>query len=430
MQFIIILLLVLLNGLLAMSEIAVVSARRARLQQRAEQGSSGAQAALELAENPTRFLSTVQIGITLVGVVAGAFGGATVGGQFGDWLAERIPALAPYSESIGIGAVVALTTYLSLVIGELVPKRLAIQYPEAIASAVAVPMRRVSQVVAPVVWFLSASTGLVLRLLRIDPDDEAPPTDAEIVHMIQEGTDEGAFDLEEVRMVRGVLRLDDKRVSSIMTPRTSIAALRLDVPINEMKQQIISTPHSYYPVFGADADNVVGIIKAKDLLQPLVNGEEIDLQALMRPVLFVPGLATASSALEMFKSSRSEMAVVVDEHGGIDGILTLNDVIEEIVGDVDAEDPEIVRREDGSLLIDGNVPLERLNEHLPTRLDLPEEEVGSYETIAGFVMARLGRLPKSGDVFTYERLRVEVMDMDGARVDKVLVSERATEPDA
>lgn len=430
MQFIIILLLVLLNGLLAMSEIAVVSARRARLQQRAHQGSSGAQAALELAENPTRFLSTVQIGITLVGVVAGAFGGATVGGQLGDWLAERIPALAPYSESIGIGAVVALTTYLSLVIGELVPKRLAIQYPEAIASAVAVPMRRVSQVVAPVVWFLSASTGLVLRLLRIDPEDETPPTDAEIVHMIQEGTDEGAFDVEEVRMVRGVLRLDDKRISSIMTPRTSIAALRLDVPIGELKQQIISTPHSYYPVFGADSDNVVGIIKAKDLLQPLVNGEEIDLQALMRPALFVPGLATASSALEMFKSSRNEMAVVVDEHGGIDGILTLNDVIEEIVGDVDAEDPEIVRREDGSLLIDGNVPLERLNEHLPTRLDLPEEEVGSYETIAGFVMARLGRLPKSGDVFTYERLRVEVMDMDGARVDKVLVSERATEPDA
>lgn len=422
MQLLIILLLVLMNGLLAMSEIAIVSARRPLLRDRAETGSNGAQVALELAEEPNRFLSTVQIGITLVGVVAGAFGGATVGRQFGDWLVQVIPIIAPYSELIGIGLVVLLTTYLSLVLGELFPKRLALQFPEMIASIVAPPMKQVSQVFAPVVWLLSHSTNLLLRLMGIDPNAETRITESEVIGMIEEGMDKGVFDQEEARMVQGVFELDDRTVASIMTPRPEIDSLNLEDSIVAIKEKIISTPHSFYPVFDAKFERVVGIIKAKDLLTPLVRGEEINLQDLMRPPLLIPGVAVVSRALETFKTSGAQIALVVGEHGGIEGLLTANDVIEMIVGDIDADDPVIVQREDGSWLLDGGIPLGRFAEFLPEKLMLPADEVGSYRTLAGFVMARLGRLPEIADVFNYGGLRFEVVDMDGARVDRVLVS--------
>ncbi|MEL6148241.1 MAG: hemolysin family protein [Chloroflexota bacterium] len=422
MQLLIIFLLVLLNGLLAMSEIAVVSARKARLQQRADDGSSGAKAALILAEDPNRFLSTVQIGITLVGIIAGAFGGATVGVQFGEWLAARVPAIAPYSETIGIGAVVVLTTYLSLVLGELVPKRLGLRYSEAVASAVAVPMGRVSMLFAPVVWFLGASTSAVLRLLRVDSNRDNSVSESEILTMIEQGTDDGIFDSGEARMVRGVFELDDRRVNTIMTPRTAIHWLNLKDSLDDIKEQIISTPHNLYPVGDGSMDQVVGVIKAKDLLIPLVHGESIDLRKLMRRTIYIPGVATASAALDLFRSSGAEMAIVVDEHGGVDGVVTANDVIEEIVGDIDAEDPDVVTRADGSLLVDGRISMKDLLASLPDGFTLPQDEAGNYRTLAGFVMARLGRLPRIADRFDYGEYRFEIMDMDGARIDRVMIS--------
>ncbi len=428
MQLLIILALVLLNGVLAMSEIAVVRARRARLQERRDAGEKRAQAALELSESPDAFLSTVQVGITLVGVVAGAFGGATVGAQLGAWLAERIPALAAYSEGIGIALIVTLTTYLSLVIGELVPKRLALLYPEQIAMIIAGPMKVLANVFAPVVWFLSVSQRAVLTVLPIDRSaEEESVSEAEIINMIQDGTAEGVFDEDEAEMVRNVFMLDDKRITSIMTPRPDIVSLSLHDSMEDIKKQVINTPHSFYPVCEGSLDRIVGVIKAKDLLVPLVNQQSVDLRKLMRQPEFIPGVASASRALEQFQATGAPLIMVMDEHGSVDGMVTINDIIEEIVGDVDAEDPKVVRRADGSLLLDGGINLNDLNDYLPDRLDLPEEELGSYETLAGFVMARLGRMPNMADMFDYAGLRFEVVDMDGARIDRVLVGEAPDE---
>jgi len=423
MQLFIILLLVLFNGVLAMSEIAVVSARRGQLREKAEAGSRGAQMALGLAENPNRFLSTVQIGITLVGVVAGAFGGTTVGRQLGEWLAEVAPITAAYSEPLGIGLIVLFTTYLSLVLGELVPKRLAMQFPDAISSRIAVPMSRLSALAAPLVWLLSFSSDTVLRLMGIDPNAEPSLSDAEVVNMVKEGAHEGVFEPHEADMVRGVLELDDLRVADIMTPRPDIRALSIHDPLDEIKRQIISSPHSFYPVADGDIDNTVGVIKAKDLLTPIVKGEEVDMNRLMRAPLFIPEVTVAARALEIFRGSGTHVALVVGEHGGTVGLLTLNDVIEEIVGDVDADEPEIVQRENGSWLVDGRTSLTRLDSALPDAMSLPEGEPGNYRTLAGFIMARLDRMPEIGDHFTYAGLRFEVVDMDSTRVDRVRVEE-------
>ena len=430
MQLLIILLLVLLNGVLAMSEIAVVSARRGRLQQESEEGRRGSAVALELSNDPNRFLSTVQIGITLVGIIAGAFGGTTLGRQLGEWLAANAPITTQYSEPLGIALVVLLTTYLSLVLGELVPKRLGMQFPNAIASRIAVPMRNLSVVAAPIVWLLSLSTDTMLRLLGIDPNAEPTLSDTEVVNMVREGTQDGVFAEGEVEMVRGVLGLDETPAMSIMTPRPDIHLLRLEDDFDKVQKTVISTPHSFYPVCNDGEDNVVGIIKAKDLLKPLLAGETVDLKRVIRPPLFIPGATTASRALELFKASGAQMALVVGEHGGIEGLLTLNDIIEEIFGDVDADEPEAVQREDGSWLLDGRMPLTRFEDILPDQTHLNEEDMGGYRTLAGFVMAQLDRMPRIGDHFIYAEYRFEVVDMDAARVDRVLVEPKPTAPKA
>lgn len=424
MQLLIILLLVLLNGLLAMSEIAVVSARKGRLKEQAEAGDKGAQVALKLAEAPNRFLSTVQIGITLVGVLAGAFGGATVGQQFGMWIAQEVPALAPYSEAIGVGGVVALTTYLSLVLGELVPKRLGIEYPEAIARTIAAPMMRLSTIMAPIVSVLSASTNGTLKVLGINPNADPSVTEAEVIHMIKEGADEGIFDEGEAGMVQGVFELDERRIAQIMTPRTEIHSLSIHDSLETIKSAMLNTPHSLYPVTDGNIDGVVGILKARDLLHPLLNDTPINLGDLVHPPLFIPEVAVASTALELFKSSGTHIAMVIGEHGGVEGLLTINDILEEIVGDIDADEPIVVQREDGSWLLDGTMPLTRFEEFLPQALQLPANESGRYSTLAGFVMARLGRFPAIADRFEYGDLIFEVVDMDGSRVDRILVEQR------
>jgi len=421
-ELLIILALVLLNGVLAMSEIAVVSARRARLEERIEQEDDGAARALELSEDPNRFLSTVQIGITLVGVMTGAFGGVTLGETFGVWIEENIPLLASYSRTIGVGLIVTLTTYMSLVLGELVPKRLAMMYPEKISAMIARPMHRMSIISAPIVWFLGVSTDAVVRLIGIQPDDEPSVSESEVLQMLEEGADEGVFLAEEAKMVEGVLELDDIPVERIMTPRMKILSLDLEAPRDTTYDQILRSPHTFYPVYKQDVEKIVGMVSARDLLTPLIHDNEIDLEALMTPPLFIPEVAPASRALEMFKSSGVHMGIVVDEHGGVNGLLTINDVLEEIVGDIDADDQNIVQRDDGSYSLDGQLSIARLSK-LFEAFELPEQEVGNYQTLAGFVMSRLGRLPEIADTFEYQRMHFEVTDMDEARVDRVVVSE-------
>lgn len=421
MELIFIVLLILLNGTLAMSEIAIVSARHARLQERIDRDERGAKEALELAQEPNRFLATVQIGITMVGIMVGAIGGASVGKQIGVLIADVVPPLASYSEGIGVGLIVILTTYLSLVLGELVPKRLGIKYSERISVLIAPTMQSLAWLFSPFVWFLSFSTDFVLKLLGITPDKDDSISESEIIHMMQQGTTDGTFDTDEVEMIRGVFALDDKRVQSIMTPRPDVVLFDIHDSIENIKEQILNTPHSTYPISDHRTDQVIGVIKAKDLLAPLVRGEALDLKSLMRKPLFIPGVTDASSALDIFKSSAMEMAIVIDEHGGLDGIITANDIIEEIVGDIDSADPQAVQRDDGSWLVDGAMPLTRLDSIFDGFV-IPEEENGNYNTLAGFVMVRLGRMPRIADVFHYEGWRYEVVDMDGSRVDRILIS--------
>lgn len=423
MELLFIVVLILLNGILAMSEIAIVSVRDSRLQERIDKGDQSARVALELSDDPNKFLATVQIGITLVGIMIGAISGASIGKRLGVVLADAVPALAPYSEGIGVGVIVLFTTYLSLILGELVPKRLGLKYAERIALFIAPIMKRIAFLFTPFVRLLSASTDLILKLMGINPEDEESISESEIIQMMQQGTQDGTFDQDEIKMIRGVFDLDNRRVQSIMTPRPNVVLFDINDSIESIEEQILSTPHSTYPISDRTINQVIGIIKAKDLLGPLVRGETLDLRKLMRQPLFIPGVTNASSALDIFKSSSMEMAIVVDEHGGLDGIITANDIIEEIVGDIDSGDPQAVQRDDGSWLIDGAMPLSHLDDII-AGFTIPEKENGNYDTLAGFVMVRLGRMPRIADVFEYEGWRYEVVDMDGASVDRILVSHK------
>jgi putative hemolysin len=423
-----ILLLLVANGVFAMSELAVISSRKARLQRMAEAGDARARAALELANAPDRFLSTIQIGITLVGILAGAFGGATIAEQLGAQLA-RVPVLAEYGEAVGLGIVVLAITYLSLVVGELVPKRLALNNPERIAKMVARPMGLLSRFASPVVRVLSFSTSAVLRLLRLKASDEPPVTEEEIKVLIEQGAKAGVILEAEQEMVEGVFKLADRRVGALMTPRADIAWLDVNGPPGELYAQIAASPYSRFPVCLGALDNVVGVVKAKDLLARCASGEPLDLRGAMRRPLFVPDSRSALQVLEAFKGARTHLALLVDEYGAVEGLVTTNDILEAIVGDIAPAgaqgDEEAVRREDGSWLLDGSLPLEEFKEIFPVGR-LPGEERGGYHTLAGFVMSYLGRIPRTADRFEWQGMRVEVVDMDGKRVDKVLVTPAGT----
>jgi putative hemolysin len=420
--------LILVNGVFAMSETALVSARQARLQERAEDGDSGAAAALELAGSPNRFLSTVQIGISLVGVLAGAFGGATLAGPVADLL-RGVPLLAPYADALAFGGVVVGITYLSLILGELVPKRLALNAPEVVASRISRLMRFISVIAAPAVWFLGASTEAVLRLLPGGRKSEEPPvTDAEIEILLDSGTQAGVFEEAERDLVGNVFRLGDRRVREIMTPRPQVVWLDTDDPPEEHWRKVISSRHSYFPVAHGDLDDLLGLTSIKDALAraSLGSGSPPDLTADLLQPAFVPENAPALGLLETFERSGLRIAVVVDERGVFEGIVTLADVLEAIVGDLpDADEPDegpsIVRREDGSWLVDGLLLADVLKDHLDLR-ELPREDEDLYQTVGGLVVTQLERIPTTGDGFVWEGLRFEVVDMDGRRVDKVLVS--------
>ena len=424
LEILIIFLLLVTNGVFAMAEIAIVSARKARLRQLADAGNSQARAALELAANPNQFLATAQIGITLVGIFAGAFGGATIAEEIATRLGD-IPFLAPYGETIGVGIVVLGITYFSLIIGELVPKRLALNNAERIASAVAAPMRGLSTIAAPVVRLLSVSTDIVIRLLGIKPSAEPSITPEELRILIEQGTESGVFEESEQDMIESVLRLDERRVGAFMTPRTHIVWFDIEDSPEDIRRKIADSQHSRFPVIKDSLDNVLGIVRAKDLLNQSLAGQPLDLRALLRPPLFIPESMSALKVLELFKQKGTHVALVTDEYGGIQGMVTHNDILEGIVGYIpsagEPAEPQATRREDGSWLLDGLVHIDKLKEIFDIE-KLPDEEHGHYQTVGGFVMTQVRSIPTVGQCFEWGKLRFEVVDMDGRRVDKVLVT--------
>ncbi|MBE9038669.1 hemolysin family protein [aff. Roholtiella sp. LEGE 12411] len=423
LEILIVLVLIIANGIFSMSEMAVVSARKVRLQQLANQGDAKAQAALKLAESPNQFLSTVQVGITLIGILTGAFGGATIANRLEVYV-RLVPFLARYSEPISFGIVVLIITYLSLIVGELVPKRLALNNPERIAAIVAIPMRALATIASPMVYLLSASTDLVLRVLGITPSTEPQVTEEEIKILIEQGTEAGTFEEAEQDMVERVFRLGDRPVSYLMTPRPDIVWLDLEDSAEENRHKMVDSAYSRYPVCQGGLDNVLGIIPVTDLLARSFRGEPLDLTVGLRQPVFVPESTRGLKVLELFKQTITHMAVVVDEYGVIQGLVTLNDIMSEIVGDVPSTDgqdqPQAVQREDGSWLLDGMLPVEEFLELFGME-EWESEEKGSYQTLGGFVITHLGRIPIATDHFEWQGMRVEVMDMDGNRVDKVLV---------
>ncbi|MGH8728632.1 MAG: hemolysin family protein [Burkholderiales bacterium] len=426
MEILIILLLIMLNGVFAMSEIAVVSARKPRLQQRTDEGDRRAEAALALAMEPGNFLSTIQVGITLIGILAGAFGDRTLSQPLSANIAQ-VEVLAPYSDVIALAIIVAVITYVSLIIGELVPKRIALNHPETIASFIAKPMNVLAAVGAPLVKLLSVSTDFVLRVLMIRPSSEPLVTEEEIKVLIEQGTEAGVFEREEQELLRNIFRLDTQRVGSIMRPRLDIAYLDVEDPFEENQRKIIDSAHSRFPVCKGGIDQVLGLVQSKDLLAKCMGGEQIDLAEHVQPPLYVPDSISAMQLLQMFKQTSIHFALVVDEYGDLQGLATLNDVMEAIVGDIPGADLEIddeaVQRADGSWLVDGMLSIDKFKTLFDLE-EMPEEEAHNYNTVGGFVMMQLGRVPKAADGFDWEDLRFEIMDMDKNRIDKVLVSRK------
>ncbi len=424
MEIVIVLALIALNGVFAMSEMAIVSARKARLQQLADEGQARAEVALELANRPGNFLSTIQIGITLIGILSGAFGGALFSQQLAVHVA-RFPAFAEHSEAIALTIVVAVITYLSLILGELAPKRLALLNPELIASLIARPMRMLSKIASPLVSFMSMSTELVLRVIGAKASTEPPVTQEEIHVLIEQGTEAGVFERAEQDLVRNIFRLDELRVGAIMVPRLDVFFLDLEEPADRIRENIIGSAYSRFPVCKGGVDTVLGVVYSKDLLAASLAGKPLDLTAALRPPLYVPDSVSTMELLEMFKKTHTHIALIVDEYGDLQGLVTLNDVMEAIIGDIPSgetlAESLAVQREDGSWLLDGMLSINKLKELFDLD-ELPDEESGNYHTVGGFVMMRLGRVPNKADYTDWGGLRFEVVDMDKNRVDQVLVA--------
>lgn len=424
LEIAIILILVLANGVFSMSEIAVISSRKTRLQHMADEGSTTARAALELASKPGRFLSTIQTGITLVGVLAGAFGGATLTQSLSDWLAGFGP-LRPYAGPLALGIVVLCITYLSIVLGELVPKRIALGDSERIACFAAGPMALLSRAATPAVALLSHSTDAVVRLLGIRPSEEPPVTEEELRILIDQGTRAGVFEESEQEMIEGVLELKDRCAGDLVTPRTKVVWLDLAAPQTETLERIRTSGFAAFPVCRGSLDEVVGVVHSKDLLAQGLSGHKPDLEGAMKPPHLVPEGMDILDLLESFRSTGQHMAVVLDEYGGIAGVVTATNIVEFVVGAMpgpgEIAGPPAFRREDGSWLLDGRMPAGEAREILGIPKAALASEEKAVRTLGGLVMSKLGRVPTAGDYFTWAGRRFEVVDMDGRRVDKVLV---------
>lgn len=418
------LVLILANGALALSEIAIVSARRARLVGMIEEGNHGAARALELAAEPTRFLSTVQVGITSIGILSGAIGEATLVQPLQQALASR-GVDETYADPLALGMVVLGLTYVSLIVGELVPKRLALSNPERIASLIAAPMQVLSRLGRPLVHLLSASTDLVLRLLRMPQEPRAAVSVEEIKVLLEQSTSAGVLEPGEQEMMTNVLGLDDRHVAGVLTPRADVVFLDVQEPAEVNRKRIRQEPHDLLPLCDGGLDHVIGVVRARRLLQEVMAGQPLDLRALAEPALFVPETLSLMGLLEEFRRTGLPAALAVDEFGAVEGIVSLTDVVTSIVGAVPSDgvqESAVVRREDGSWLIDGAVDLAVLVRTLGDPVLANPQGGQHYHTLGGLAMAMLGRVPHVGDVFSRGHYRFEVVDMDGHRVDRVLAT--------
>ncbi|MET3857251.1 hemolysin family protein [Rhizobium sp. OAE497] len=427
-EIIIVVLLTVLNGVLAMSELAVVSSRPARLKVLADHGSRGATQAIRLAENPGRFLSTVQIGITLVGVLSGAFSGATLGGRLTQWLSEQGvgPAL---SDALGVGTVVVAITYLSLIVGELVPKQIALREPEAVAAKVAPAMVVLSKFALPLVWLLDASGKLVLRLLGQSGKVSDGVTDEEIKTVLAEAQSAGVIESEESAMISGVMRLADRTARALMTPRRDVEVVDIDDTPEEIRKQLQETRRSRVPVRRGSSDEVFGVLFVKDYYDAMSSNGHADIQALAHEVPVISDLSTATHAIQAIRKSPVHMVLVYDEYGHFEGIISSGDIMEAIMGALlegPSEEQAIVRRTDGSYLVSGWTPIDEFAEFMSFKLDDDIE----FQTVAGLILEELKHLPELGESFVKNGWRFEVIDLDGRRVDKILVSAEAEESEA
>lgn len=423
MELLIILLLVLLNGIFSMSEIALVSSRKSRLEAAARNGDSSAKAALNLANSPTRFLSTVQIGITLIGLLTGMYSGDNITADFEKVIAT-IPAVAPYAHTLAVGSVLVFITYLSLVLGELVPKRIGMANPETISKIVARPMNLISVVTAPFIALLSFSSDLIIRLLNIKHSENSV-TEEEIKSLIQEGTTGGVFEEIEQEIVHNVFQLGDRKITSLMTNRQEIVWLDIEDSVEENKLKVLESRHSVYPVCRDTVDDVVGLIYIKDLLATDLEVQLADVTNILKDPVYLPESNRAYQALEKFKEQKVYFGIIVDEYGGLLGVVTMHDIMDALVGNIseeDEEESEIVKREDGSYLIDAQLPFDDFIQYFDLNMQETERKVFTgFNTLGGFVLHVLENIPKTGEKFTWKHFDFEVIDMDKSRIDKLLV---------
>lgn len=424
-ELLVIALLLVINGLFALAEIALVSSRKSRLKTLAEKGNGRAQLALAQAESPTRFLSTVQFGVTLSGIAAGAFSGAALAREFNHWLMGRFPQLAEYSDYLSFGSVVLAITFFTIVLGELVPKRLGLANPERWAIALARPMALIEKVASPFVWLLTACTDAVAKLLGSRAEPKVTVSDEEVASLIEQGLHAGVFHKAEKAMVEGVMALDRCAVTSLMTPRPKMVWLNIEDPDEVNWRKIVASGHSHFPVYQKHRDNVLGMVHIKALWAHAAFGLPTNLRNLLTPATMVPETTTAIQVLEQFKKTGKHTALIVDEFGGVQGMITLIDVLEAIVGDLPDQlrraQPEARRREDGSWLVDATLAIGEVKELLKLS-ELPGENSAEFQTLGGFIVTQLGRIPTAGDYFDWNGWRFEVMDMDRQRVDKVLLA--------
>jgi putative hemolysin len=426
----IVLILLVANGIFAMTEIAIVSSRKGLLQGMADKGDKGAAKALRLSESPNRFLSTVQIGITLVGIVAGALGSGTVAARLAEVIAP-LPYIGNYAMQISLAIVIGILTYLSLIIGELVPKRLAMKFPEAIASAMAGPMAAISTMASPAVSLLSWSTGGILKLFGIRDSDDEGMSREELTVMVRQGMVTGSINRSESRMIEGVIGFEKLVTYDLMIPRTRIVWIEQHASHDEVWPEVMGSTQGVFPVYDDRRDNLIGVVSVKDIYGRLAAGKSVNFGEIMRPPLFVPEMQKASVLLETFRASGQRAAFVLDEFGSVMGMVTLIDLMEAIVGDVPSREEQLAspirQRTDGSWLIDGLFEIEKLPEHLPS-FELPEGGGDEYQTLSGWFMKELGRMPAELDKISSGEWSFEVMDMDGTRVDKVLATFHPGEP--
>ncbi len=420
---IVILILVVINGLLAMSELAIVSARKPRLEAMVRAGKFGAQAAIDLSAEPGRFLSTVQIGITLVGIIAGAYSGASLGGPVAERLETWLGIEDDLADTLGFALVIGITTYLSLIIGELVPKQFALRSPEPIAAAAAVPMQWIARLTAPLVWLLDGTSALIFALLGLNRESESKVTAEELHLVVAEASRSGVIEESERAIISGVVRLADRPVREVMTPRTEVDWIDLKADGNAVRERLLATPHTRLPVGDGSIENPVGVVQARDIAGALFRGEAIDLARLVRKAAVVPDRIDAMDALAALRTADVPMLFVHDEYGHFEGLVTPADLLSAIAGEFASDqdigtDPQIVTREDGSLLVSGSTPADALAE----RLGITLGEDRDYATVAGHALAILRRLPSVGEVFENQGWRFEIVDMDGRKIDKLLVS--------